>query len=360
MTHSSIGSLCIGLFALISAPAFAADTAVPAKDLSGLKDVPGLPRYQNSVLVFRDEVDYDEMKFPIAAVKYGRTPDDLVDTMRLLAPQTVAAQGRRNRLIYAAPAGRSHLEVLRNYQNQLSASGYKTLFECAGETCGDGTDAYVSDSSRYFANFVFPQSEWKLAESNSPQGCSVGLTIKNVRYAVLRNAGSGETVALFLHSPDIQSVYCDEVQWQSRAIITVDYIKPKAIESNMVTVDADAMGKSITQNGRVALYGILFDTAKAEIKPASKPALDEIAKLMRQNATMQLHVVGHTDNQGVLQSNFDLSRRRAEAVKNALITQYGIAARRLTANGVASLAPVASNESEDGRAKNRRVELVLF
>lgn len=360
MTHSIIQSLCLSLLVLASMPALAADTGVPAKDLAGLKDVPGLPRYQNSVMIFRDEVDYDEMKFPTAAVKYGRTPDDFVDGMRLLATHTIAAQGRRNRLIYAVPAGRSHLEVLRNYQNQLTGSGYKTLFECAGETCGDGTESYVSDSTRYFANFVFPHSEWRLAESNSPQACAAGLTIKNARYAVMQNPVNGETVAIFLHSPDILSVYCDQASWQSRVIVTVDHIKPKAIESNMVTLDADAMGKSITQNGRVALYGILFDTAKADIKPASQPALDEIAKLMRQNATMQLHVVGHTDNQGLLQANFDLSRRRAEAVKNALVTQYGIAAKRLTANGVASLAPVASNESEDGRAKNRRVELVLF
>ncbi|HEY1075592.1 MAG TPA: OmpA family protein [Fontimonas sp.] len=95
-------------------------------------------------------------------------------------------------------------------------------------------------------------------------------------------------------------------------------------------------------------------------KPASKPALDEITRLLKTDASLSLHVVGHTDAQGKLDANFDLSKRRAEAVKAALIKDYGIAAARLSANGVASLAPIASNQTDEGRAKNRRVELVPF
>ena len=70
--------------------------------------------------------------------------------------------------------------------------------------------------------------------------------------------------------------------------------------------------------------------------------------------------MGHTDNQGGLESNFDLSKRRAAAVKDMLVKQYGIAADRLTANGVSYLAPVSTNGNDAGRGKNRRVELVLF
>ena len=96
------------------------------------------------------------------------------------------------------------------------------------------------------------------------------------------------------------------------------------------------------------------------IKPESNAALAEIAKLLNSNPALKLHVVGHTDNQGSLDSNFALSKARAQAVSVALSQNYAIAAARLNANGVSSLAPVASNTDEAGRAKNRRVELVPF
>jgi OOP family OmpA-OmpF porin len=162
-------------------------------------------------------------------------------------------------------------------------------------------------------------------------------------------------------------VYLTAVEWpkddptfkaKKGAYIAVDIIEAKAMTQNMVVVSADEMAKAITGAGRVALYGILFDTSKADIKPESKAALDEIAKYLKANAGAKLHVVGHTDNLGGLESNLGLSRRRSEAVVAILAKQYGIAANRLTANGVAHLAPVAVNTTEEGRAKNRRVELV--
>ena len=141
------------------------------------------------------------------------------------------------------------------------------------------------------------------------------------------------------------------------AYIAVDTIEVGAMKQNMVTVSASDMAKAINTTGRVALYGILFDTGSAEVKAESKPALDEIAKLLKGEPGLKLRVVGHTDNQGTLDGNIALSRRRAEAVDAALVGQYGIAATRLSAHGVADLAPVART-TDDGRAKNRRVELV--
>ena len=128
--------------------------------------------------------------------------------------------------------------------------------------------------------------------------------------------------------------------------------------SNMVTIDANAMAREIDQTGRVALYGLYFDTAKATIKPESKPTLEEIAKLMQAQPELRVVVVGHTDNQGKLDYNMDLSQQRARAVIQALTQEHGIAAERLQDWGVGYLSPVASNRSEEGRAKNRRVELV--
>jgi outer membrane protein OmpA-like peptidoglycan-associated protein len=125
-----------------------------------------------------------------------------------------------------------------------------------------------------------------------------------------------------------------------------------------VVADAQALGSDIRSAGHAAVYGIYFDTNKALVKPESQPALEEIARLLRADAALKLKVVGHTDMVGSVESNMTLSHARAEAVVQALVGQHGVAAARLKGYGVGPLAPVATNDTEEGRAKNRRVELV--
>ncbi|MBI5896649.1 MAG: OmpA family protein, partial [Desulfobacterales bacterium] len=135
-------------------------------------------------------------------------------------------------------------------------------------------------------------------------------------------------------------------------------IVEKEIMKQEVVANAEAMGNDIHATGHVSIYGIYFDTGKSEIKPESDAALQEIANLLKNDAALKVYVVGHTDNVGSFDSNLRLSKDRADAVTNALVGKYGIAAERLKSHGVASLAPVVSNDTEDGKAKNRRVELV--
>ena len=135
-------------------------------------------------------------------------------------------------------------------------------------------------------------------------------------------------------------------------------IVEKAEMVQEVVADAKSLMSDIAVTGHASVYGIYFDFNKADIKPESEPAIKEIAKLLQQNKALKLYVVGHTDNVGTLDYNMKLSKARAGAVMKELVTKYKISAQRLKAYGVASLAPVASNDSEDGRAKNRRVELV--
>ncbi|MBP1766022.1 MAG: yiaD 1 [Candidatus Aminicenantes bacterium] len=125
-----------------------------------------------------------------------------------------------------------------------------------------------------------------------------------------------------------------------------------------VVADAASMARDIASSGKVALYGIYFDTAKTDIKPESEPAIKEIANLLQQNPALKLFVVGHTDNVGTLDANMDLSKRRAESVISYLAANYKADAGRLKGYGVGPLAPVASNKTDEGKAKNRRVELV--
>lgn len=147
-----------------------------------------------------------------------------------------------------------------------------------------------------------------------------------------------------------------EVRCYSGIMYRLTIVEREIMKQEIVA--ADVMGNDINSTGHVSVYGIYFDFGKAEIKPESDNAIEQISVLLKNNASLQLYVVGHTDNVGNIDSNMKLSKDRADAVVNALVTKYGIAAARLKAFGVASLAPVASNDSDEGRAKNRRVELV--
>jgi outer membrane protein OmpA-like peptidoglycan-associated protein len=143
----------------------------------------------------------------------------------------------------------------------------------------------------------------------------------------------------------------------SNGIIELRIVEKQAMRQD-VLADASQMAQSLQGAGKVALYGIYFDTGKSVLKPESNPALEEIAKLSRAEPKLKLYVVGHTDNVGAFDSNLKLSRERAEAVVKALTGKHGIAAARLRPFGAGPTAPVQSNQTEQGRAKNRRVELV--
>ncbi len=125
-----------------------------------------------------------------------------------------------------------------------------------------------------------------------------------------------------------------------------------------VVADAAAFAEGLKATGHVAVYGIHFDTGKAVVKPESRPALEEVARLLKADAGLRLWVVGHTDSVGKVEDNLRLAQARAEAVAAELAASHGIAPARLKGYGVGPLAPVADNGTDEGRAKNRRVELV--
>jgi OOP family OmpA-OmpF porin len=136
------------------------------------------------------------------------------------------------------------------------------------------------------------------------------------------------------------------------------YIIEKEAMKQDVVADASSLANSIKESGKVALYGIYFDTGKSTLKPESQPALKEISKLLTNDPSLKLYVVGHTDNVGIYDSNMKLSMDRAMAVVNALVSQFSVSAARLKACGDGPTAPVATNDTEEGKALNRRVELV--
>jgi len=127
-------------------------------------------------------------------------------------------------------------------------------------------------------------------------------------------------LAVAASNPEIFSTYCSD-EFKKQLTVWVSRIEPLAREQQMVALSASDMAKSIDADGRVALYGIYFDTGKADIKPESKASLDQISALLKQRPDLKLHVVGHTDNVGGIDSNMALSKRRAESVVTALATE---------------------------------------
>ena len=324
----------------LSAASFA--TEVPTADLKGLVDPPGIKRYTGSVLVYRDDVAYDEVKFPSGKVR------DVAEPYPALS-----RAGRRVALHYTLPAGRSSLEVIRNYQQQARTDGFQLVFECVGDACGQGSGQVPVS----LVAAMMPPRFFDQIGDNSAAACG-SYGVSAIRYALMENKATAATLAVAASNPEIFSVYCSDA-FKNQLSVWVSRVEPQARDQQMVALSAGDMAKSIDADGRVALYGIYFDTGRADIKPESKASLDQIGELLKQRPELKLHVVGHTDNVGGVDANMGLSKRRAESVVAALASNYGVNRARLTGNGVASLAPVKTNTTDEGRAKNRRVELVL-
>lgn len=125
-----------------------------------------------------------------------------------------------------------------------------------------------------------------------------------------------------------------------------------------VDVNPEALFGDIANTGHAAIYGVYFDHDSANIKQESKPSLKAIADMLKANKSLKLYIVGHTDMTGGFKYNVGLSLKRANAVVQALVSEYGITSERLAGKGAGPLCPVGSNKNENGRKLNRRVELV--
>lgn len=154
--------------------------------------------------------------------------------------------------------------------------------------------------------------------------------------------------------------HLDQTVAKDRALVQLVVIAPEKIAEKMTFVSAEEMSKSLADTGKVILEGLYFDTDKDTVRPDSQPMIEEIAKLLKATPQLKVRVVGHTDNQGASDYNLDLSRRRTASVLRELTSKHAIAADRLDSFGCGPYAPVASNNSEEGRARNRRVELVAW
>ncbi len=301
-----------------------------AEDVEGSKDHPMVSRYEGSSIVDYDFREFDSYEILLGKVK--RDPENPSDT---IAESSENLEGKVTKISYYLPEDRSTLEVFRNYEDALKAAGFEILFTCANNDCGgrDFNHKVVEYKSGFGDNYS--DQRYLAAKITRDEG-DVYVSL----YTVKNTSGGG---------PDKNHIYTE-----------VDVIELAPMQEAMVTVDANAMAEEIFETGSISIYGILFDFDKADIKSESAATIKEIATLLNNNPDLKLFIVGHTDNKGSLDYNTNLSQKRAEAVVAILVSEHSIESSRITPKGLAFLAPVASNSTEEGRAKNRRVELVEY
>ena len=305
-----------------------------AQDVPNSKDPPGMKRYEGSELIAYRPPQFDEYLLPLGP-----------PVNSLAYEKSKPVEGQVSYYTYLAPAGRSPAELFRNYKQEFQRLGLEVLYEKgAGQHgwFGPTFDKIASDTD-LSQILAYDEADERLVVGKSRDA-------EPTYYLVFVTAYKDGVIPERLR----------ERVAKGRALAELVVIAADTMEKKMTFVNADDMKRAIHDLGKVALYGLYFDTDKDMVKAESQPTLAEIAKLLQSEPSLRLHVVGHTDNQGKSDYNLDLSRRRAASVARELSAKYGIAANRLDAFGCGLYSPVASNEAEEGRAKNRRVELVQW
>lgn len=307
-------------------------------------------RYEGSHILGQTTKAFDELTLPSGAAQ-GKP----YDSKKKFAT-TMTVQGKVTRTLYVTPAGRSSLEVFKNYRDALTAKGFTPVFECAKEACGE---SFYALKYRWDDKAAQPLNQ----NYNGIRNLLIQAAFDAVmdpRYVLMKKPGAkGDSfAALYVAVNRAGGMGAYSEVLNDRANVLVEIVDAGAMEEKMVTLKAEEISNDLARQGRAVFYGILFDVDKADIKSESEPQLAEMAKALKADAKVKVFIIGHTDNQGKLDYNAGLSQRRAEAVVKALVARHGIDAKRMTARGLGPLSPVATNRTDDGKAKNRRVEMV--
>jgi len=304
-----------------------------AQDADGCADHDALSRYPGSVLEWCKTENYMPYKIPTGPVTGYRHIGDWVET-----------EGRVTRNFYSLKAERTHSEVYKNFSDAIEAAGFDVIAEGLFPERNVGKTA----GGRSWLGLYYGANPWN---ATGP----VGKLVKGTA----TTGGTGSVFGKKERADDTLYVLVSLAQHSAdEVVVLVDVVETKKAETGLVVANAEAMGKDIDEYGRTVLDGLFFDHNKATLTAASKPALEEIVKLLGARSDKTFYVVGHTDATGTYAYNMKLSSDRAAAVRAALLKDYGVASDRLQSAGVGPLTPVFTNSSDGGREKNRRVELV--
>lgn len=313
----SLRSLVVaGLFGLIIIP------PTFAKDIRNSQDHELVSRYPGSEIISYEEIEYASYTLPFSAPYRVSGRDYAADTTREI-------NGRVTRIVYQTPDDNGNNQVYENYKTALERPGFSLERTCVSTRCGAPAKTYARFLGQRGVSFH------DKAEAH---------------FTIASYAKDG-------HSPVYVVVLNGRTNSPANHIL-VDVIETKDLELGKVVTNADALLQSLLNTGRAQIYDIYFDTGRSDIKSESENALTAIAQVLNKRNDLNLYVVGHTDDTGSLSTNTRLSDERAKAIVNNLTKTHNISADRLHPAGVGPFSPVASNETDEGRAKNRRVELV--
>lgn len=286
------------------------------QDVEGSRDHPVISRYPGSYIYYYDVKDFDEFYILLGPLKSSSDED-------IKKAKKEKLGGKITKIQYQTPKEKSTLEIFKNYEEAIMKANFDILYSARG--------AEIAGIRKFFYPYF-----WNIYASKDD--------VDNFFYLSAKNKEKTVTLSIcILPSFDGPKVF-------------LAVVESKKLEAGLVT--AKDIYEKIKSEGHIAIYGIYFDFNKSEIKPGSEPVLKEIAKFLKDNPQVKLYIVGHTDNVGTFEYNMELSKKRADAVVKELTEKYGISKDRLKPYGVGPLAPVAPNKTEEGRAKNRRVELV--
>jgi OOP family OmpA-OmpF porin len=327
---STCGTGCrIGLLLLVVGVIVPARSAASQDDVEGASDHPLVSRFDGSRIIAYDMAEFDEYRVVTSRVKIARNGVYLSEDKSLVDENSLRLEGKVTRITYKAPETSSTLQILRSYEKALDELGATYLMACSGNECSDHRERFA-EAVIYGTGYYFSGS------------------IKDVRYLSSRVDRTGgdlyvSVLVVGLRQPWVQ----------------LDVVEVEGLVDGLVTADAAALARDLDARGSALIQGIYFETGRSELTSASKPALMEVARLLSEEPKLHLFIVGHTDTVGDFEANLALSEARAHAVVDALVSSHGVENSRVTARGIGPLAPVAPNTTEQGRAQNRRVMLVV-
>ncbi|SDL69040.1 OmpA family protein [Halarsenatibacter silvermanii] len=322
------------VFSFTTALAFPADT--PAEDVTDSSDHPLISRFPGSYIRFYESKDYDEFTLPFSELETAEFEDEYEE----FADKDLRLEGKITQHFYVVPERHSSLEIFRNYEQALKENNFEILVQ---------KDADVDE---WFSRPLYEQVNFQDASETSFEGLDPDKQSGRYLMAKLSRAEGDVHISIFTAR---HGYYGGSWPDGQPAVFQV-VVEETELDTGLI--DMESVMQDIESKGKAAIYGIHFEVDNDEIEDESVPTIEKIAELLKENPDLELNVVGHTDSTGNLDYNIDLSERRAESLVEFLVNNHNIDKDRLSSFGVGPLAPQATNETEEGREQNRRVELV--
>lgn len=319
-------------------------------DVNGAKDHPLIQKYKNSCIVAYNESKFDQVVFPASKIQYKNG--------EWKATNEIIEEGKVTSIIYGIENSQNAtvLEVQRNYEQALKNGEFDVIYSAFGRKNISGA-ARIQDKYKIFGNYDII-SEYKNINPKSYFRFSMSHQNSNIdnddAYFLAQGKRDNKifTLALFIHY--------NRTSWEGltdNIFVQAVIVEKEDMESGQVTTAS--IEEKIKNEGKEIFHNILFDFGSDNLTEESYLVIKTLSEYLKLNANQNYYIVGHTDNVGSLTSNQVLSEKRAKSVYKALTQKYGVKPSQISAHGVGQLAPLAINTTEEGRALNRRVEIVL-